>query len=148
MARLAIMRGAGQRDVLVAEAEALDGAALDEGHRLDRLVGRARQDGLVDVAPRSDDRAVGLHDRGDAFVAALDHRSARDFDDDRTCCHDFRSNLTMVILSWCGASAARTCSISCGTDCAAFAAIASSARLCTPSLHNKSCAPAPNGRRP
>src|SRR5476651_1400827 len=115
VAWLAIVRGTGERDVLVAEAEALDGAALDEGHRLDRLVGRARQDGLVDVAPRSDDRAIGLHDRGDALVAALDHRAARDFDDDRACCHDFRSSLTMVILSWCGASAARTCFISCNT---------------------------------
>ena len=38
-------------DVLVAEAEAFDRAALDEGHRLDRLVGRARQDRGLDVAP-------------------------------------------------------------------------------------------------
>ena len=75
--------------MLVAEAELLDRAAFDEGHRLDRLVGRARQDARVDVAPRRDDRAVRLHDRRDALVPALDERTARDFDDDRTLAHHF-----------------------------------------------------------
>ena len=99
VARFAIVRGAGQRDVLVAEPEALDSAALDEGHGLDRLVGRARQDGRVDVAPRCDNRAVGLDDGGDALVPAFDDRTPCDLDHDCTLAHARRSSLTTVTLS-------------------------------------------------
>ncbi len=100
MALLAIVRGAGERDVLVAQAEAFDGAALDEGHRLDRLVGRAWQDRRIDVAPRRDDRAVRLDDRGGTLVPALDQRPARDLDDNCiAAAHSSRSSLMTVTLS-------------------------------------------------
>ena len=99
MPGLAVMRGAGERDMLVAEAKFLDRAAFDEGHRLDRLVGRAWQDAGVDVAPRGDDGAVRFHHGGGAFVPALDHGTAGDFDDDRTFAHDPLSNKTTVTLS-------------------------------------------------
>ena len=89
MARLAIVRGTGQGDMLGAESEALDGAAFDEGQRLDGLGCRARQDRRIDIAPGVDHGAVGLHDRGRALVTALDHRASCDFDDDRTLCSCF-----------------------------------------------------------
>ena len=41
----------------------------------------------IDVAPRRHDRAVRLHDGGDALVPAFDDRAARDFDDDRALAH-------------------------------------------------------------
>ena len=71
MARFAIVRGAGHRDMLNAEAEALDRAAFDERQRLNGLGRRARQDRRVDVAPGLDHRAIRLHDRRCALVAAF-----------------------------------------------------------------------------
>ena len=85
--------------MLVAEPKAFDRAAFDEGHGLDRLVGRARQDHGIDVAPRPDHGAVGLHHGRDALVPALDDRAAGDFDDDRAPAHRTRSSVTTVMLS-------------------------------------------------
>ena len=99
MAWLAAMRSTGQRDVLVAQSEALDGTALDKGHGLDRLVGGARQDWRVDIAPGRNDRPVGFHHGRDALVPAFDDGSARDFDDDNAPAHALRSSLTTVTLS-------------------------------------------------
>src|ERR1700675_3105336 len=99
MARLAIVRGASERNMLIAQPKPLDRTAFDEGHRLDRLVGRTRQHPRIDITPRGHDRAIGLHHGGDTFVAAFDHRSARDFDDDRSLAHGMRSSLITVTLS-------------------------------------------------
>ena len=102
MARLAAVRSAGERDMFVAEPETLDGAAFHEGHGLDRLVGRARQDRGIDVAPGLDDGAVGLHHRGNALVPALDDGPSRDLDHHRSPAHRrhrARSSFTTVTLS-------------------------------------------------
>ena len=99
MALLAAVRGAGESDVLVAQPEALDRAAFDEGHGLDRLVGRPRQDGRVDVAPRGHDRAVRLHDGRDPLVPAFDDRSPRHLDRHHALAHHSRSSFTTVTLS-------------------------------------------------
>ena len=111
--------------MLVAQPKPLDRTAFDEGHRLDRLVGRARQHPRIDIAPRGHDRAVRLDHGGDTFVAAFDHRSARDFDDDRSFAHVMRSNLITVTLSWCGLPTASTAEIRACTglaDCDAISA--------------------------
>ena len=123
MALLAAVRGAGERDVLVAQPELLDRTAFDEGHGLDRLVGRTRQDGRIDVAPGRHDRAVRLDDGGDPLVPAFDDRSPRHLDDHRALAHHPRSSFTTVTLSWCSLAAASTVSIRPPTDLMAAAAI-------------------------
>ncbi len=57
VARLAGMRGTGQRQFRMAEAIAVGGSALDQRQGLQRLDGRARIDRLLDVADREDDAA-------------------------------------------------------------------------------------------
>ena len=68
MVGLAAMRGAGQRQLGLAHPEAVGGAALDQGQRLERLDGRAWIDRLVDVAQGQEDSAVGV---GDAQADAM-----------------------------------------------------------------------------
>src|SRR5207244_2425174 len=148
VAPLAVVRGASERNVLVAEPKPLDSAAFHESHRLDRLVGRARQDVGVDVAPRGHHGAVRLHHCGDPFVAAFDHRAARDFDDDRSLAHGMRSNLMTVTLSWCGLPTASTAEIRVCTGLADCAAMSMSPRLWTPSLHSNRRASAGSRRAP
>ena len=63
MRRRAGMRGAGERDLGLAELQRVGGAALDQRQRLQRLDGGARKDRLVDFAERERDRAVGVDDR-------------------------------------------------------------------------------------
>jgi hypothetical protein len=84
---------------LPSHAEAFDRAAFDEGHGLDRLVGRTRQDGRVDVAPRGHDRAVRLHNGRYAFVPTFDERTARHLDRHHALAHRSRSSFTTVTLS-------------------------------------------------
>ena len=50
--RLAVVRGAGDRELVVVEAEAVGRAAGDERERLQDLDGRARKDRPIDVAER------------------------------------------------------------------------------------------------
>ena len=66
MAGLAAVRRAGERQFLVAEAEAVGRARFDQRQRLQRLDGRARKDRPLDVAERQHRAAVGI-----------DHRDAR-----------------------------------------------------------------------
>ena len=83
MRRLAAVRRAGERELLVAEAVAVGAARLDQHQRLQRLDGRARKDRRRDVAERQHGRAVGVDHRHGAAVAALDQVAARHFDQDR-----------------------------------------------------------------
>ena len=85
MARLAAVRGAGERQFGIAEAVAVGGAALDQRQGLQRLDGGARKDAPADVADRRPPLAAGI-DHGDgAAMEALDQRAAGDFDEDRDC---------------------------------------------------------------
>ena len=83
MRRLAAVRRAGERELLVAEAVAVGAARLDQHQRLQRLDGRAGKHRRRDVAERQHGRAVGVDHRHGAAVAALDQVAARHFDQDR-----------------------------------------------------------------
>ena len=83
VARLAVVRGAGERQFGIAEAVAVGGTALDERQGLQRLHGRAREYGLLDIADGSAAASGGVDHDNRAAVPALDHRAAGDFDQDR-----------------------------------------------------------------
>ncbi len=76
------MRGAGQRQLLRAEAVAIGSAAFDQRQRLQRLHRRARIDRPLDVAERQHAAAVGVDHRDRAGVPAFDQRAAQDLDQD------------------------------------------------------------------
>ena len=76
------MRGAGERDLRRAEAEAVGGARLDERDRLQRLDRRAGKDGRGHIADGRHDLAVRPHHGDGAGVHALDQRPARQLDED------------------------------------------------------------------
>ena len=83
MRLLARMRGAGERDLLVAEAEAVGGAALDQRQGLQRLDRRTRIDGPVDVAEGEHHPPVRVDHGARPAMGGFDPLAAQDFDDDR-----------------------------------------------------------------
>ena len=82
MRGLAGMRGAGERKLLIAEAEAIRRPALDQRQRLDRLDRRARENRPLDVAEREHDAAVRVDHNPRAAMLRFDAPASRDFDDD------------------------------------------------------------------
>jgi len=82
MDRLAAMRGAGERDLGIAQTEPLGGAGLHQRQGLQRLYGRAREDRAVDVAPGTHHAAGGIDHGCGAGVTALDHLAAGRLDQD------------------------------------------------------------------
>jgi len=80
MAHLPRMGCAGERDLVVGQAEPVGGTRLDERQRLDRLHRRAREDGRVDVAERQHDGAVRVDDRDRAAMARFDDVAAHRLD--------------------------------------------------------------------
>jgi hypothetical protein len=83
MGRLATVRGAGQRKLLVAKSVTIGGAGFDERQGLQRLDGRTRQDRRRDIADGKHRRSVGIGNRDGAAMAALHHRPAKNFDKNR-----------------------------------------------------------------
>ena len=80
MRRLAVVRGAGQRQFLVTQAEALGRAAGHQRQRLQQLDGRARKDRPLDVAQRQHAAAVGIDHRHRAAMCGFDGLAAKSFD--------------------------------------------------------------------
>ena len=83
MGRLAVVRRAGERDLLVRHRIALGGAALDQRQDLDRLDGRARIDHRIGVAPAPHEAAGRVDHRRVHQMPALDRRAAGAFDHQR-----------------------------------------------------------------
>ena len=81
--RLAAVGSAGQRNLGVAELEAIRGARLDEGQSLQRLDSRARIHGALDVSPRVHAAAAGVDDGDGAAVETFHHVASRDLDENR-----------------------------------------------------------------
>ena len=72
MVLTARMRCAGKRNLLVAEPQAVSGAAFDERESLQRLDGRARIDRPRCVAERHHNAAVRIDDRARAPMGGFD----------------------------------------------------------------------------
>jgi hypothetical protein len=83
MPRLAGMRGAGQRQLFVAEAESVGGAGLDQRQGLQRLDRGARENRRCHIADGQHASAVGIGHGDGAAMPALDQRPAQDFDQNR-----------------------------------------------------------------
>ena len=81
MCQLAAMRGAGDRELVVAEPERVGGAALDQRHGLHRLDGRAGKHRPFDVAEGKQEPTVGIGDSDRARMPALDQRPSEDLDE-------------------------------------------------------------------
>ena len=77
------VRGAGKRDLVVAEAEAIGGAAFDERQGLQGLDGGARINRPLGVAERQNHPAVGIDDRARAAMGGFDPIAARGLDGHR-----------------------------------------------------------------
>ena len=82
VARLALVGGAGERDLLVGKPELLGDAALDQRQCLKRLDGRAREDRPVHVAQRKHHPATGIHHRNAAAMAGFHQLAAGDLGKD------------------------------------------------------------------
>ena len=83
MCRLAAMRGAGERQLLLAEAVTICRTRFQERQRLERLDGGARKYRRRNVADGEHRLAVRVGDSDRAAMPALDQRPAHDFDKDR-----------------------------------------------------------------
>jgi hypothetical protein len=83
MRRLAAMRGAAERKLLIAEAITIGRALLYQWHSLERLDGRTRKDRLRHLADRKHHFPVDVGNRDGAAVAALHQRSPHHFDENR-----------------------------------------------------------------
>ncbi len=81
--RLAAVRGAGERELRLAQPEGVGGAGFDQGQRLQHLDGRARVDRVLDIATRPSEPARRIGDGDSAAMAALHQVAARDLDQDR-----------------------------------------------------------------
>ncbi len=82
MAGLAPVRGAGERQFLVAETQRIRGAAFHKRQRLDRLHRRAREDRPCDIADLQQRPACRVADCYRATMRALDTVAAKNFDED------------------------------------------------------------------
>jgi hypothetical protein len=91
VARLAVVRRAGDRQLLVVEAEPVGGAALDQRDRLQHLDRRARKDRPIDVAERDQPLAVGVETAIAPRCADSRVVAAHRLDEDRDWARDRRS---------------------------------------------------------
>ena len=82
VAGLAAVRGARDGELLVAEVEALGGAAFHEGDRLQGLHGRAREDRPQHIADGGDHAAIGIADGDGAAVRRFENAAACGFGED------------------------------------------------------------------
>ena len=102
MRRLAAVRSAAQRQLLVAEREFVGGARFHERQRLKRLHRGAGKNRSSYVAGGKNLCATGVDDRDRAAVTAFNQAAADDFDDDRIDHVDAR-NFSSRPQSRCGA---------------------------------------------
>ena len=79
---LAIVGGAGERDLVSTHGERVGGPGLQERKRLQRLDGRARIDCAIDVAPGGHHAPPGIHDGGGTPMGAFDHVASGELDED------------------------------------------------------------------
>ena len=77
MTRLAAVRRAGERQLVIGKPIAIGGAGLDQPQRLQRLDGRARKHWAIDIAAREYSSAIGIHDRNRTAMAAFDDGAAQ-----------------------------------------------------------------------
>ena len=82
MCRLAVVRGTGQRQFLIAQVQRLGSAAFHQWQRLQHLDGRARKDRPVDVAQRQHATAIGVEHRQRAAMGGLHGIASMGFDQD------------------------------------------------------------------
>jgi hypothetical protein len=80
---LAIVRGASDCELVVAETELVGGAALDQRQGLQHLDGRARKDGPLDIAERGDHPAIGVEYGDRAAMRRFARPAAHRFDQNR-----------------------------------------------------------------
>ncbi len=80
---LAGVGGAGERNLPVAQAQPVGGAALDERQGLERLDRRARIDRSLDVAEGERDCAIRIDDRARPAMGGFDPPATKDFDHNR-----------------------------------------------------------------
>ena len=80
---LAVVRSAGDGQLLVAQAELVGGAAGHERQGLQHFHRRAREHRALDVAERCDRRAVGIDDGDRAAMRRFADAAAHRFDQDR-----------------------------------------------------------------
>ena len=83
MGGLPVVRGAGERDLLLAHCVTLGGASLEQRQNLNRLDRRARVDDRLSVAPALHEAARRVDHRRIHQVPALDRRAARALDHQR-----------------------------------------------------------------
>ena len=83
MGRLAVVRGAGDGNLLIGHRMALGGTGLDQRQHLHGLDGRARIDDPVRLAPALHEAPRGIDQRGIDQMPAFDRRAARAFDHQR-----------------------------------------------------------------
>ena len=77
------VRRAAERNLLVAQTDAVRGAAFDQRQGLQRLDGGARIDRLLGVAKGHHHPAVRIDDRAGAAMGGFDPFAARGLDDHR-----------------------------------------------------------------
>ena len=83
MARLAGVRGAGQRQLLRTKAVDIRSAAFHQRQRLQCLYRRARIDRTLDVAQRQHAAAAGIDHGNGTGMPTFDQRPAQNFDQER-----------------------------------------------------------------
>ena len=77
---LAVVGGAGKRQLLVAEAIGIRGAAFDQRQRLHGLAGGTRKDARVDIANGKDHLSITIDCNDRAAMPALDESATGNFD--------------------------------------------------------------------
>lgn len=87
MGGFAGMRGTGERDLAIAEAERVGGSGFHQRQRLYRLDRRAREDRKVDVADAEAKPACGIDDGGRASMPALHNLTANGLHQNRVRHH-------------------------------------------------------------
>ena len=94
---LAAMGRTGERQLLIGEPIAIGGARFDQRQRLQGLHGRARKHRAIDIAERQHTRAVRIHDRDRAAMAAL-HQHAAQYLDQNGIGHASPASQTLQFL--------------------------------------------------
>jgi hypothetical protein len=81
MLRLAAMRGAGERQFLIAEAVARGRARFHKLQRLDRLDRRTREHRVLDIAEREREASASITHGNRAAMPAFDQGAAQHLDE-------------------------------------------------------------------
>ena len=82
MHTVAAMRGAGDRELVIAEPKRVGGAALDQRNGLQRLDRGAREHRSLDIAERKQEPPISIGNGDSAGMAALDERPSDHLDED------------------------------------------------------------------